>query len=135
MIRAYLDTSAIGKLLIEEAESDALAAWADDNDAALLGTFLLETELRRVAVRHGIHQAAATAVLEHVSLFDVPPSLYREAGLLPGRHLRSLDALHIASAIRLEADILVTYDVRLADAANDAGLIVTAPANSEPHPD
>lgn len=127
MTRFYLDTSAAAKLLVDEVESAALAAWADGADVRLLATHLLETELRRFANRHDLPQADVSAVLARIDLYDLPPSLYREAGLRPGKSLRSLDALHLAAAIRLDAEALVTYDIRLAEAAGGIGLSVHAP--------
>lgn len=127
MTRFYLDTSAAAKLLVEEAESAQLAAWADGAEVGLVATHLLETELRRFASRHGLSQADVSAILARVDLYDLPPSVFREAGLLPGPGLRSLDALHLAASIRLDAEALVTYDVRLAEAAQDMGLRVYAP--------
>ena len=127
LTRAYLDTSAAGKLLIDEPESAALARWADGEDVEPVGTFLLETELRRLAVRTGTPQSAVTAVLDRVSLYDLAPSVFREAGLLPDPGLRALDALHLAAAIRLEVDVLVAYDRRLLDAAPAVGLPVLSP--------
>ncbi|WP_142060425.1 PIN domain-containing protein [Pseudonocardia kunmingensis] len=47
---------------------------------------------------------------------------YREAGLLPGRHLRSLDALHVAAALRRDADVMLSYDHRQLAAADAVGL-------------
>lgn len=128
MSRYYLDTSAAAKLLIDEAESAALAEWADTADTHLVATHLLETEFRRFAHRHGLPQADVSAILTRVDIHDLPPSLYREAGLLPGESLRSLDALHLAASIRLDVDALVTYDSRLTEAAATAGLRVHAPA-------
>jgi predicted nucleic acid-binding protein len=127
--RFYLDTSAAAKLLVDEAESTPLAAWADQPDIRLVATHLLETELRRFASRHSLAQADVSAILARVDLHDLPPSLYREAGLLPGHTLRSLDALHLAASIRLDVDALVTYDVRLAEAAGGIGLRVHAPTS------
>ncbi|MFT4212655.1 MAG: type II toxin-antitoxin system VapC family toxin [Microbacterium sp.] len=128
MTRAYLDTSAAGKLLIDEDESAALAAWIEENDAELVSTLLVETELRRVAARHDLPQADVTTVLDYVSLYEMPPSLYREAGLLPGASLRSLDALHLAGAIRIGAQTVLTYDTRLAQSAQALGLHALAPS-------
>ncbi|MGC5628686.1 type II toxin-antitoxin system VapC family toxin [Georgenia sp. Z1344] len=128
MTKYYLDTSAAAKLLVEEHESAPLAAWADDADVILVATHLLETEMRRFANRHVLPQAAVSAILERVDLHDLPPSLFREAGLLAGTMLRSLDALHLAAAIRLDVEALVTYDNRLAGAAEELGMRVRAPA-------
>ncbi|MBF4161147.1 hypothetical protein [Nocardioides acrostichi] len=49
------------------------------------------------------------------------------AGLLPGSHLRSLDALHLAAALALDVDAVLTYDQRLAQSCRDLGIDVLAP--------
>lgn len=121
----YLDTSAAAKLLVQESESAALAEWADAVE--LVSSVLLETELRRLAVRTGIPQADVTAVLDRVPLYEVAPSLFHEAGVLPGANLRSLDALHLAVALRLRVNAVVTYDARMAQSARDLGLTVLMP--------
>ena len=126
----YIETSAAAKLLVDEPESSRLAARLDravDSDDALLSSVLLETELRRLAVRVDLAQTAVTHLLERFDLVEPDRSLYRDAGLLPGRQLRSLDALHLAVALRVAADVMVTYDHRQADAAEAVGLPVLAP--------
>jgi uncharacterized protein len=123
---AYLDTSAAAKLLTEEPESAGLAAYLDRDDVDVVACLLLETELRRFCVRNGIPQSDATALLDNVSLFDMPRSLFFEAGILPGRQLRSLDALHVAAAVRLGVDVLISYNSRLAEHAAELGLKVLA---------
>lgn len=126
--RWYLDTSAALKLLVEEAESPALARAIDDQQPDLVASWLLDTELRRAVQREeALDQELVTDLLEGVSLFEAPPSLFREAGLLPGPRLRSLDALHLASAIRIGVDHLVTYDARMGECARAIGLSVLAP--------
>lgn len=126
----YLDTSAALKLLVEEAESSVLAIELDEREPVLIACHLLETELRQVVprVEHLQHEAVSE-LLGSVDLFDVPASLFREAGYLPGATLRSLDALHLAAAIRFGADAVVTYDLRLADAARELGIAVVAPTH------
>ena len=126
----YIETSAAAKLLVDGPASSRLAARLDgavDQDDPLLSSMILETELRRLAVRVDLAQAAVTHLLERLDLMETDRSLYREAGLLPGRHLRSLDGLHLAAALRVGADVMVTYDRRQADAADAAGLPVLAP--------
>lgn len=126
----YIETSAAAKLLVDEPASGRLAVRLDDavdSDNALISSTLLETELRRLAVRVDLAQTAVTHLLERFDLVETDRSLYREAGLLPGRHLRSLDALHLAAALRVDADVMVTYDHRQADAATAIGLPVLAP--------
>lgn len=58
-------------------------------------------------------------------------SLFHEAGLLPGTHLRSLDALHLATALHVDADTLVAYDTRLLEAARSLGLGTHSPRERE----
>jgi hypothetical protein len=99
----YIETSAAAKLLVDEPASNRLAGRLDDavdSDDALLSTMLLETELRRLAVRIDLAQVAVTRLVERFDLVETDRSLFREAGLLPGRHLRSLDALHLVAALR-----------------------------------
>ncbi|WP_457206174.1 type II toxin-antitoxin system VapC family toxin [Nocardioides sp. P5_C9_2] len=129
MSRWYVDTSAALKLLVEESESTALVRALDDEAPDLVASLLLETELRRVVAREpALSQAAVSDLLASISLFELSPSVFTEAGLLPGPTLRSLDALHLAAAIRLGVDHVVTYDRRMAGAAQDLGLAVLAPA-------
>jgi uncharacterized protein len=128
MSRWYLDTSAALKLLVEEAESAALAGRIDEEQPDLVACLLLETELRRVSTRtHGLTQAMVTGFLEGVDLFELPASLFQQAGLLPGPGLRSLDALHVAAAIRIGVDCVVTYDSRMLAAVTDLGLVPLSP--------
>ncbi|MFT3874003.1 MAG: PIN domain-containing protein [Nocardioides sp.] len=124
----YADTSAALKLVLEEAESPALAAAIDDAQATLVGTRLLETEMRRAAYRSPeLDQTQVSAFLATIDLYSLTDALYRQAGLLPGANLRSLDALHLAAAIALGVDALLTYDLRMAEAAHELGLVVLAP--------
>lgn len=126
----YLDTSAAAKLVVDEDESEALVAYLDEmsDGQDLVSSALLETEVRRLAVRLGLDQFAVSDLLARVDLVDPPRSLFHEAGLLPGTHLRSLDALHLATALRVGAETVVAYDARLLDAARSLGLGVHSPA-------
>lgn len=127
----YVDTSAAAKLIVDESESPALSAYLDglvSEGVPLVSGVLLETELRRLAVRHRLSQAAVSDVLDRFDLYEPDRAIFVEAGLLPGASLRSLDALHIVVAVRLEADVLVTYDVRQTESARLVGLRVIAPA-------
>jgi predicted nucleic acid-binding protein len=122
----YIETSAAAKLLVEEEASARLAEHLDALPEAPVSCLVLETELRRLAVRVELPQTAVTALLERFDLLETDRSLYREAGLLPGRHLRSLDALHVAAALRLNADVMLSYDSRQIAAADAVGLPTTA---------
>lgn len=128
----YADTSALGALLVEQAETGALVEWLDRAPARLVSSDLLETELRRMAVREGRDQSKVSAVLEGVSLAALDRATYRSAGLLPMPYLRTLDALHLEAAMRLDANAVLTYDRRLGEAARSAGLDVIAPGVADP---
>jgi len=123
----YADTSALGALLVAQPETQALIDWLDQAQVRLVSSDLLETELRRIAVREGREQSTVSRILDGVSLAALDRATYRSAGFLPMRELRTLDALHLEAAIRLDADAILTYDRRLGDAATEAGLTVIAP--------
>lgn len=126
----YVDTSALGALLVTQPESDALVEWLDQGDVRLVSSDLLETELRRMAVREGRDQTKVSAILDGVSLAALDRATYRSAGFLPMQYLRTLDALHLEAAMRLDVDAILTYDRRLGEAARAAGLDVIAPGRS-----
>ncbi len=129
-MRWYLGTSAAAKLLVDEPESDALATFLEravGGGDAVGSSRLLETELRRLGVRLSIPQEHVTLVLERLDLLMPDDEVFRTAGLLPGSSLRSLDALHVAAALRWGADAVVTYDERQALASRAVGLDVAAP--------
>ncbi|WP_022885009.1 type II toxin-antitoxin system VapC family toxin [Glaciibacter superstes] len=127
MTTAYLDTSAAIKLLVEEAESEALVAELIDSSRRLVASWLLHTELHCAAGRNPtiILTDAIATVLDVVNLVDVT----RGDLLAAGTHapLRSNDAIHLATALRLGVDEVVTYDDELARAAVSAGIRVVAP--------
>ena len=93
----------------------------------IVSAALLETELRRMATRTRVAQRSVTDVLERIALIDMDRGIFREAGLLPGVGLRSLDALNIAVAERAAADEFITYDPKQAAAAESMGLRVVRP--------
>jgi predicted nucleic acid-binding protein len=126
--RWYLDTSAALKLLVDEEHSDALARALDAAQPELAACWLLDTELRRAAAREAaLTQQDVSDLLEGIDLYEVPSSLFREAGLLPGQSLRSLDALHLAAAIRIGVECVVTYDTRMGESARLLGISVLTP--------
>jgi predicted nucleic acid-binding protein len=131
-VTVYLDTSAAAKLLIRESESAALGTYLDQlgSEEGPISSALLETELRRLGVRFDLSQAAISDLLDRVALVEPDRSLFAEAGLLPGPDLRSLDALHVATALRVDASVVVAYDYRLQRAARAVGLATTAPGRA-----
>lgn len=98
--------------------------------ATLVSSDLLETELRRLAVREGLDQGDVTRLLDGVALAALDRAVYRNAGFLPMPYLRTLDALHLEAAIRLDVDAILTYDHRLRDAAQSVGIDVISPGQA-----
>jgi predicted nucleic acid-binding protein len=126
----YFDTSALTKLVVREPESPALATWLDAHVEQRKGSSMLSrVELPR-AVRLGgdIAYLRAQMILGDLMQFPLTPDLLDAAGSLPGS-LRSLDAIHLATALRLRSSlsVLVAYDRRLLDAAELAGLPTASP--------
>ena len=128
----YVDTSAAMKLLVEEAESQALADFlemARQGPDILVASLLLHTELHCAANRRPEHvrHEAVSDVLSAVALVDLENGDLTTAPLLPGR-LRSADAIHLATALRVDARAMAVYDAELSAAAKAAGLRVLSPA-------
>ena len=128
----YLDTSALAKLVFPEPESAALAEWlASWPDR--LSSRLAEVEMHRLLRRgqaSARRRARAQVVLSSVTLLRVDEPVLDLAGQIQDRWLRTLDAVHLASALTIgdAPEAFVTYDGRLAKAATRARLQVVAPA-------
>ena len=126
----YADTSALVKLVVEAADSHALRSWLQTEQPQLVSSDLARTELLRAVRRAAPDRVvAARTVLDGVTLLTVATSTFEAAARLDPSLLRTLDALHIASALELGDDLhgLVTYDDRLAAAADANGIVVVAP--------
>jgi predicted nucleic acid-binding protein len=126
----YLDSSALVKLAVREPESDALRRYLRRR-RPLVASALARTEVARAllplgpeAVRRG-HD-----VLARVGLVRINDRVLEAAGALLPAELRTLDAIHLATAGQLGADLarIVTYDDRMAAAAKQLGLKVAQPA-------
>lgn len=133
MAALYLDASALVKLVQIEAESVALQAYLVAHPTERRVTSVLSrTEVARAVWSGGpIAQQQALAVLEQTEQVALPLPVLDHAGtLLPGMRLRTLDAIHLACALALggELEALITYDVRLGQAAADVGLVPFAPS-------
>jgi predicted nucleic acid-binding protein len=127
----FLDSSAVVKLARREAETDALRNWLGANPLPLVASALVRIETAR-ALRHTEPSAlpVLASVLALLHQFPVSDSVLDAAGRLPDPGLRSLGAIHLATAAEhVEALVwFVVYDRRLARAAQTARLPVAAPA-------
>ena len=130
----YLDTAALVKLVRVERESRALLEWLGERrDEELVASALVEIELPRALRRSepGVLGGVA-AVIARLNRFEIAAAVRAAAGAYPDPTLRSLDAIHLATAEILIASGLtisafVTYDKRLAEAVGQAGLTVAMP--------
>ena len=126
----YADTSALAKLILDEPESEALRTHIAVNGAPA-SSVIVTTELMRAVRRtHPDLEAEASRLLATIVLVDVERTLLLAAGRVEPAALRSLDAIHLATALSLglDLDALVTYDARMAEAARRVRLVVEAPA-------
>ena len=133
----YLDTSAMVKLLVVEAESSELLAWlATDERADLVVTSdLARVELMRAALRlddPGLLGDART-LLGGIDSLAISAAVIEQAQTIGTPALRSLDAIHLASAAQLKAELstFVTYDKRLGEAAAALGMVVATPGAND----
>lgn len=128
---AYLDTSAAVKLILREPESQALRGWLRHRSRRA-SSALLRVELLRVVRRAGLPGllAAARQLLAGTQLIRVDDALLDMAADLDPITVRSLDAIHLVAARRLEPLLVavVTYDVRMIEAASALGLTTVSPA-------
>jgi predicted nucleic acid-binding protein len=125
----YLDTSAFVKLLTPEPETTALVTTLTPK-SLLVSSEILEIEALRATRRAtGDDGAAARTQLAGVRLLPLTDQIRRRACELEPPTLRSLDAIHIATALDLGERLgcMYAYDVRTATAARQAGLRVYAP--------
>ena len=124
----YLDTSAFLKLVRRERHTAALRRFLADRQ--VVSGDLLRTEALRAARRQGPTSVErAGHLLARLTLIRCDIPVFDAAGGLGSPRLRSLDALHLATALALGDDLagLVTYDLRLADSCRELDLDAVAP--------
>lgn len=126
----YLDSSAFVKLVVAEPESRALRAFLTRRRTRHVSSAILRAEALR-AVRHGGPEILADtrSALRRVELVAVTDGILDGAGALEPRVLRTLDAIHLATALALgdDLDLVVTYDARMAEGARLLGLETESP--------
>ncbi len=130
MAATYLDSSALVKLAVEEPESAALRRYLRRR-RPLVSSALARTEVLRSLLLEGDEALArGRSVLDRVELIRVNDRILNAAATLLPVEVRSLDAIHLATARQLEADLgrVVTYDERMLNAASQLGIRTAAPA-------
>jgi uncharacterized protein len=125
----YVDSSALAKLLLPESASDALREYLDDR-GRVASSVIVGVEVRRAVrrVRPDLREDVERVLAALVQV-ELAAAILMTAAALDPPEVRSLDAIHIASALALgdELEAVVTYDARMAEAARAAGLRVDAP--------
>lgn len=125
----YVDSSAIVKLAVFEPESKALRRYLSRR-GPLVASALARTEVARALLPAGPEALRrGEDVLRRIELLRIHDRVLMEAGRMLPAELRSLDAIHLATAQQLGPMLkcLVTYDARMADAARATGMSVFAP--------
>jgi predicted nucleic acid-binding protein len=126
----YLDSSAFVKLVVEETETAAVRAFLSNNDARRVSSALLRTEALRAGRNLGPDALATVREgLRRVDLIGIDDRILDAAGTLEPQVLRTLDAIHLATAMAVgdDLDVIVTYDERMIDAARLLGLSTATP--------
>jgi len=129
MATTYLDSSAIVKLAVREPESDALRRYLRRR-RSLISSALARTEVLRALLPGGERAlAAGRSVLSRINLVRVNDQVLSRAGTLSPVELRSLDAIHLATAERIGTDLgeIISYDERMTTAARQKGYAVASP--------
>ena len=127
---SYLDSSAIVKLIVKERESVALRGYLRGR-GALVSSALARTEVKRAVLQLGVTaMQRAEEVLKRIELVRMNNAVLNAAGVMKPDELRSLDAVHLATAALFETTLsdLITYDARMATAAQAHGWAVASPA-------
>jgi len=132
--RVYCDSSVLLKRFLEEADSESSSLELER--MTLEGDHLLSSRLALVEVTRGVDRKlspeapqedldeAVAKVLEDVDLIAIDDFTLEVAGEIPGRHLGALDAIHVATALIMRADLVVTRDQRMIEACAEVGLAV-----------
>ncbi len=128
----YLDSAAVVKLVHAEAESQALRDWLGHRSSlGWTSSVLIEVETVRALARHAPDAISRLPpILDLMDLVEISPPVRALAQTVTPPAVRTLDAIHLATALRMGHQLtsFVTYDRRLADAASAAGLTVDSPA-------
>ncbi len=127
----YLDSSALVKLALTEAETPGLIGWLTDR----AGLPLVSSIIHRTEVPRAVWRADPSALprsyrqVRGVQKIALTTDVLDLAATLPPPRMRSIDAIHLASALSVRRDLsaFVAYDTRLLAAARDAGLPTISP--------
>jgi uncharacterized protein len=127
----YLDTSALGRVMLDEPDSAAIGAALAAFDA-VVSSRLLRIELHRLGLRTGITREEIETWLAGVALVPMEDATLSDAEAVSPATVATLDAIHLATALQLadkqHVASIMTFDERLAEGAREHGLAVIAPS-------
>jgi uncharacterized protein len=127
---AYIDSSAFTKIVLQEPESDDLRGYLRRTKLSLASSSLLLVETiraSRLVTAAGDARDELDAALEEVALISITDAIVRRARTLEPPLLRTLDALHLATALEIGVREVIVYDRPLAEAARLHGLDAVSP--------
>lgn len=132
MTAYYVDTSVLGRVLLRH--SSKAVAWFEDaaESEELISSRLSKTELTRLIRREDMSIAERDEVLDFVALVPIDHAVLTEAeAIVP--HLRTLDSIHVATALRsgVEDLVVVSHDARMLAVARQLGFTVSDPCAEE----
>ena len=136
----YFDTSALLKVIRTEPETFALRGYLQDrSDQTHVSSALVRAEVARTVMREAdedgvVDQRLVTTArraIQQLMLWRISDDVLHATWEIPGRYVRALDAIHVATALRINEQLslsaFVTYDKRQAEAARAVGLAVACP--------
>jgi predicted nucleic acid-binding protein len=138
-VRVYVDSSALLKRAFAEAESDALEDVLQrhvEAADALVSSSLAWVEVSRALRRRldgedpDVASEASEDAISGIAERRITPDVISLARRIGPNLLRSLDAIHLATAVLIDADVLLTYDDRLAEATRANGMAVSSPTDA-----
>ena len=125
----YLDSSIGLRTILDVPERRRLQTWLHTPDSLFVSSRLLRTEVIRVLRREKLATAAATPLLDRVGLIDITRETHARAESIE-RHVKSLDALHLATAMLVGGQLTVaTHDAGLKDVAEHIGFATFDPVD------
>lgn len=127
----YLDTSALGRLVLDEPDATAIGAALVKFDS-IVSSRLLRIELHRLGLWAQVRAEEIEQWLAGVALVPIDDAILAAAETVSPASVATLDAIHLATALELSTaqhiGSLMTFDERLAEGAREHGLTVLAPS-------
>lgn len=131
MSGVYLDTSALGRVVLDEPDGDAIGVALTEFEV-VVSSRLLRIELHRLGLRAGIASEEIEGWLAGVAIVPMDDAILAAAEAVSPASVATLDAIHLATALQLAAEghvtSMMTFDARLAEGAREHRLDVIMPS-------